>query len=370
MISRGPWRCEENGRVYVAYASTRLTFRKDAWDLLPEDGFLVVLVLPEQGAVVAVVMTKADIRRVFPNVLKSFSWIERGIYNYASFPSKAKQLVRRVEDLPECVRECVGKALGLPRRAKPRKHVDEPLPESVTRATSIIDWSNAVAEWANVAPESPAYLESVKAWRDAWRPERVRFLLVAESHVGELPGDTDVRVKVPGRPDLPTSYCRLVYCLGYGGSRMCEPKAEKNRGTPQYWEILASIAARRVVRAPSAIDEKLRVLEELRRRGIWLVDSSVTACYVPRGRRFKASHEVPLVRDSWERFVWPEVEGDRPEQVWVIGVSVGLILGDHPAIRDDRVIPQPQIRNRELHLAELARMVESICEAEREGRGC
>jgi hypothetical protein len=43
--------------------------------------------------------------------------------------------------------------------------------------------------------ETARYLEAVAAWRAAWRPKRVRVLLVAESHVAEMPGDSTVVVR-------------------------------------------------------------------------------------------------------------------------------------------------------------------------------
>ncbi|MCE9636095.1 MAG: transposase [Planctomycetes bacterium] len=42
-------------------------------------------------------------------------------------------------------------------------------------------WVSQQAADLGIEPEDPSYLSAVEAWREAWRPERVRVLLVAES---------------------------------------------------------------------------------------------------------------------------------------------------------------------------------------------
>ncbi|MFI5402931.1 MAG: hypothetical protein ACHQ1G_08345 [Planctomycetota bacterium] len=49
MRAKGPAAFVEDGRAYAAYRSTRLTFRRDAWDLLPDDGVLIEAIRPPQG---------------------------------------------------------------------------------------------------------------------------------------------------------------------------------------------------------------------------------------------------------------------------------------------------------------------------------
>lgn len=77
-----------------------------------------------------------------------------------------------------------------------------------------------------------------------WRPTNVRVVLLAESHVFTGAPDLERRVvRLPGAPSgIPTSFVRLVYCLGYGENdildrRIAEPP---NAGTPQFWRIFAS----------------------------------------------------------------------------------------------------------------------------------
>jgi len=63
-------------------------------------------------------------------------------------------------------------------------------------------------------------LESVRlveAYSRYWKPETVRVVLLAESHVST--SGEDRRIAIPPIDDLqgyPTQYARFVYCLGLG----------------------------------------------------------------------------------------------------------------------------------------------------------
>lgn len=224
--------------------------------------------------------------------------------------------------------------------------------------------------------ESEEYLARIAAWREAWRPKRVRALLVAESHVAELAGDLDTRVRLPDGHLLdgevvPAAFCRLVYCLGYGEDELCAPEAPSGNhgGTWQFWDLFGAIAAggidaplaRMPRRAQSSVSErlgwKLAVLRALRERGIWLVDASRDAIYVPGGgRRFEGDAYQRQVRDSYTRNVWPLVREEPIEQLWVIGRAVGEALKGMPGVRADRIISQPQDRDAQRYQEGLARM--------------
>src|SRR5205814_8469466 len=123
-----------------------------------------------------------------------------------------------------------------------------------SKGQSRLPWTEGmvdVAAWAAIwsmhvhaPPESVEYLALVDAWRDACRPRRVRLLLVAESHMGELGGDLGVRVRRPRSctTEVPEGYCRLVHCFGYGEGELCEPRPRKNSGTLQYWDLFGEAA--------------------------------------------------------------------------------------------------------------------------------
>jgi hypothetical protein len=191
--------------------------------------------------------------------------------------------------------------------------------EPLTEAT-FSDWARAWYAKLGAPAESAAYLGAVTAWRNAWRPHRVRALLVAESHVGEHPGDQRISVLSQRwiRNELPSRYVRLIYCLGYGESGICSSRPDTNGGTPQFWNIFGQIAFGQSPpqKAGSTVRDRLRwkvaVLEELQRRGIWLQDASPLGIYLGRGKRTDPRHQVQLLREGYSRVVWPSVADDPP----------------------------------------------------------
>ena len=230
-------------------------------------------------------------------------------------------------------------------------------------------------EWATwwyrrlgARPEGAAYLAGVAAWRKAWQPKRVRAVLLAESHVAQRDGDLRSRVRTDwtGIRGLPSQYVRLVYCLGYGESGICSPPPQGNGGTWQYWNIFGQIARgeNQPPKSASSLSSRLRwklaVLTELQGRGIWLQDASALGLYLGSGRRVDPTGQVQLIRDSYQRWVWPSVEGDNPEKVWVIGSGVAGALAGLPGVERARVVTQPQDREPGRHLAGLARMREDL----------
>jgi hypothetical protein len=85
-------------------------------------------------------------------------------------------------------------------------------------------------------------------------------------------------------------------CLGYGESDICAGGPESNAGTPQFWNIFGQVAFGESPprKADSSLGERLRwkvrVLEELSRRGIWLQDASPLGIYLGRGARLDRRH--------------------------------------------------------------------------------
>jgi hypothetical protein len=135
--------------------------------------------------------------------------------------------------------------------------------------------------------DSGEYLQGIVDWREAWRPAKIRVVLVAESHVGQKTGDLKARVKKPVEisRSLPEGYVRLVYCLGYGEDSLCSPIPKENSGTKQFWDLFGAVAncdtnAKQPRRSQGASDEErlawnLDVLNTLERKGVWLVDASI-----------------------------------------------------------------------------------------------
>ena len=233
-------------------------------------------------------------------------------------------------------------------------------------------------EWCaslNLQPESGRYRNQVFHWRNAFRPRRVRVLLLAESHVAEQRGDTKVKVAIPDgildNASVPNGFCRLVYCLGYGESELCRPKPQSNPGTIQFWDLFGAIASgfersldgRCPRRAEATIAERLewkrRVLGVLAQKGVWLEDASVVGLYAAGRRLIIGALYRQFIRESFERCVWPAVARDKPT-VWVVGRGVGKALSPLPMISHARVISQPQDRDAARYRSDLQRMVTEI----------
>jgi hypothetical protein len=149
-------------------------------------------------------------------------------------------------------------------------------------------------------PESFEALEELELHRWFWRPDQPRVVLIAESHVLTTASDlaltmrNDAVHQSAGTAESwprPT-FVRLVYCLGYGETRLLEstPLGFSNRGTPDFWllfaRILEDVPAPTRMEYPSLdarLRAKWRILERLRECGIWLLDASVHAIYRGNG---------------------------------------------------------------------------------------
>jgi hypothetical protein len=106
----------------------------------------------------------------------------------------------------------------------------------------------------------------VERLRSACRPERVRVVVLAESHVWTSRDEIRSRVMQPN--GIETGFARFVYCLGYGEPQLVEPAVAPNRGTPQFWRLFhdavygPTIPHARVMRAGEA-DSLKRVQNKL-----------------------------------------------------------------------------------------------------------
>jgi len=76
----------------------------------------------------------------------------------------------------------------------------------------------------------------VERVRYMWKPENVRLIVLAESHVWTSLDDLNLTVNMSG--ENKPLYGRFVYCLGYGENDiLSERPTTKNSGTPQYWRL-------------------------------------------------------------------------------------------------------------------------------------
>jgi hypothetical protein len=205
-------------------------------------------------------------------------------------------------------------------------------------------------------------LESVRlveTYRRYLRPETVRVVLLAESHV--FTSDEDRRIAIPTIDDLPgypTQYARFVYCLGLGERDLTnDPHHPRGDGTPQFWKALYACDNRvetledfrpvqRVTPFAQRLQNKIHLLKNLRTKGIWLVDVSIVAVY-GRGVDSSPMLRTAVIRTSWESYTKQVVISANPERVICVGKGVAGVVGnDLRALFPCRyiVIPQPNAR--------------------------
>jgi hypothetical protein len=82
----------------------------------------------------------------------------------------------------------------------------------------------------------------VETYRRYLKPEKVRVVLLAESHVFTTHDDRQIVIPpIEALPGYPTRYARFVYCLGYGEKNLTNPQTHpKHDGTPPFWKIFFS----------------------------------------------------------------------------------------------------------------------------------
>ena len=183
-------------------------------------------------------------------------------------------------------------------------------------------------------------VKSVNDHRNFWKPNKVKILLLAESHVYTSNTEYDNTMQYDRFPELiacPVNYVKLVYCLGYGEKYLV--RLDGNTGTPQFWKIFASCINRDfysesekilLSKTPNfyqRLNNKISLLEKLKENGVWLVDASIVALY---NDNIKPSPKIikEIIEISWEQHVSKVIHEIKPEKIIVIGKGVSKILED------------------------------------------
>lgn len=227
---------------------------------------------------------------------------------------------------------------------------------------TVLECHDRLAPLLGSGAESLAVLRRAEEHRLYWRPQRVRVVLLAESHVYTTPDELARTIALPtaAPPDLPRGFVRLVYCLGYGENRLLNRPIESpaNTGTPQFWKIFYSctnaIAANSdfapiqasTTSPAQRVGNKLEVLKKLRDLGVWLLDTSLAALYLPgRPKPGPATLEACL-QIGWDNHVRHVIEAAAPSHIVCIGVGVARAL--EKRLSDVgvgvTVLPQPNAR--------------------------
>jgi hypothetical protein len=182
--------------------------------------------------------------------------------------------------------------------------------------------------------ESLAAAVEVDRIRRAWKPDDVRVVLMAESHVWTSIQELKCRVHAPGQ--LETGYARFVYCLGYGEPSILSSVVEKNHGTPQYWRLFHDCLlgpantynhlTRREQNSDRRIQAKVELLSQMHEAGLWLIDASMTALY-HRGKKLVGGIDYyRALQISWDDHVGKELCECSPTGVLIVGKAVANVL--------------------------------------------
>jgi len=186
--------------------------------------------------------------------------------------------------------------------------------------------------------ESFSIIKTVNDHREYWKPSKVNTVLLAESHVHTTVSDHNNTMNYDGFTQLngcPSNYVRLVYCLGYGEKRLV--RINDNPGTPQFWKIFAScvnkdfnsefakVSVSKNPYASQRIRNKISLLEELKKQGIWLVDASIVALYNNTVKPSSIMMEK-IIEISWEHYISKIIQESNPRRIIVIGKGVANTL--------------------------------------------
>ncbi|KAL7543162.1 hypothetical protein ACHAXR_012463, partial [Thalassiosira sp. AJA248-18] len=195
-------------------------------------------------------------------------------------------------------------------------------------------------------------VQLARRYYNAWRPKETKVILLAESHAftskeRALHGAGLDEGILHDTYFGPREFLSLVYCLSYGENESLSGQAndKTNKGTPQFWALLAACArgvdhvAKTNTKSTKSfsslfaadllkggnlpveqrLEAKLQVLEDLRRRGIWLLDASLFGWYISQPQEYSRSSisnevhrkaksrppkelKIPSLVLSWELF--------------------------------------------------------------------
>lgn len=165
-----------------------------------------------------------------------------------------------------------------------------------------------------------------KRYYDYFRPEKVRVILLAESHAYDDDECININRPIIGYDhisaleyDGPREFVALVYCLAYGEESILEKRdceksmytinALKSKGTPQFWKLFAACAGderdssgsfgstllKSKTHVCERIRSKLNILKRLRDRGIWLLDTSIVAWYISQPTEYNITQSSKMI---------------------------------------------------------------------------
>jgi hypothetical protein len=131
---------------------------------------------------------------------------------------------------------------------------------------------------------------AAETYRYFWKPKPVKTLLLLPRELPTLPADLRLTVRSNwvkiGPHSSPNAFVRTPYCLGFGEPELIpnhpEPQSEKNSAI---WTTLAEVVQRdhdTTLPLLNRLEQKVRILHELHRLGIWITHPSLHAGYTDR----------------------------------------------------------------------------------------
>lgn len=204
-------------------------------------------------------------------------------------------------------------------------------------------------------------IQKIEEFRSYWKPEKTRVVLLAESHVHTLGYELNTSTQYPKdllSNDYPKGFTRFVYCLAYGERRTVIENISPNKGTPQYWQIFFScinyvknnsdfkpIYITGTPNHHERLTNKFNLLNQLKSRGIWLIDASLFALSKPGANRPADDKKEKILHYSWDNYIENTIQDLQPKFIIVIGKSVGKTLKREISKiidNDYRIVSQPQ----------------------------
>ncbi len=177
--------------------------------------------------------------------------------------------------------------------------------------------------------ESFDVVKIVNEYRNYWKPDKIETILLAESHV--FTDDEEIEqhhsIKLP---NYPTEFVRFVYNLSYGQKNVLLTKIRNNSGTPQYWKLFKEISEKdfRVINNLDGRDklkQKIRLLEYLKAKGVWLLDCSIVGLY-NNGLKPPKNIIDQVLKTSYINFCNPIILKENPTNILVIGKNIFYTL--------------------------------------------
>lgn len=182
-------------------------------------------------------------------------------------------------------------------------------------------------------------VQSVDEHRNFWKPDKVKVVLLAESHVflEQSCRINKTQLHSSIQNTIPPNYAGVIYCLAYGEPDLLTHDSCKRVGTPQFWKIFyaainqvksdedfSPILKRGTKEFEKRIANKIEVLEKMKQKGVWLLDASILALYPKSIFSNKERMEILLI--CWRSHVQHIIARENPKKIIVIGMDVARIL--------------------------------------------